>query len=68
VKNLLLFAVCFVMSAGVTAGLSTAALASIQLGSEQGVGSCYEVKPICIGGGHPVCMCTVTMQCYWVCK
>lgn len=34
---------------------------------EQGYGSCYEVKPICIQGS-PQCVCTVTQQCFWACR
>lgn len=33
-----------------------------------GYGSCYEARPICVGGGSPTCMCTVTQRCYWVCR
>jgi hypothetical protein len=31
------------------------------------IGSCYSVAPICIQG-HPVCVCTLTMQCFWTCQ
>ena len=51
-----------------TGMLTGAAVAAAQLSEEQGVGSCYEAQPICIGGGKPQCMCTYTQQCYWVCK
>lgn len=33
----------------------------------QGIGGCYEAKPICISG-KPVCMCTVTQDCHWACR
>jgi hypothetical protein len=36
------------------------------LPSPQDVGSCYSVQPICIVG-HPVCLCTITLNCYWAC-
>lgn len=33
----------------------------------QGVGSCYEVKPICLMG-RPVCLCDLNLQCSWACR
>lgn len=32
------------------------------------VGSCYSVQPICMYPSQAVCMCNVSMQCYWACR
>lgn len=50
------------VTAFVVAGLSVD-----DVEAPSGTGSCYEAKPICMQG-HPVCMCTLSQQCYWVCK
>lgn len=34
--------------------------------ADQDVGSCYSVKPICIGSS-PLCVCDNVRNCYWVC-
>jgi hypothetical protein len=58
-KAIIIAAVAFLI-AGVAAGAEP--------GPElEGKGSCYEVKPICIQGA-PVCMCTITLDCYWACR
>ena len=31
-------------------------------------GSCYSVKPICLGNTTLVCLCSYNMTCYWACK
>lgn len=33
-----------------------------------GVGSCYEVRPICMPPQNPLCICDLTYNCMWVCK
>lgn len=35
--------------------------------AQAGVGSCYEPKPFCFGG-HPTCICDLTMNCMWACR
>jgi hypothetical protein len=37
--------------------------------AESDYGSCYSVRPICVGyGTAPVCMCNQSMQCFWACR
>ncbi len=33
-----------------------------------GIGSCYEVAPICLYPQAPLCICDQQMRCMWVCK
>lgn len=33
-----------------------------------GIGSCYEVRPLCMYPQTPLCICDSTMNCFWVCK
>lgn len=35
--------------------------------SEQDIGSCYSLRPICTMGS-PVCMCDYSMNCFWACR
>jgi hypothetical protein len=35
--------------------------------AQAGIGSCYEVKPICMQG-QAVCLCNQYNQCFWACR
>lgn len=34
----------------------------------EGVGSCWEIKPMCFAGQHAICLCDIVQNCFWVCK
>lgn len=36
--------------------------------SEADVGSCYSVKPICMGSQRAVCVCDYAQNCFWACR
>lgn len=50
----------------ITATIIAAAFATTSASAD--IGSCYSPKPFCYGNTSPVCMCTITQQCWWACR
>jgi hypothetical protein len=48
-------------------GLVTGLGAEASEPEEQGIGSCWEVKPICMPMQKPRCFCNTMNSCMWVC-
>lgn len=56
IVGIILFACAF------TIGLTT----STEKESVAGIGSCWEIKPLCMSGHH-LCICGQMNNCMWVC-
>jgi hypothetical protein len=41
---------------------------SYEAPAPMGIGSCYELKPLCMSPQVPLCICDTQNRCFWVCK
>jgi hypothetical protein len=44
------------------------AIIATEAPAQAGVGSCYEVRPLCMWPQSPLCICDMTQNCMWVCR
>lgn len=40
---------------------------TVSLAAHADIGSCYSPRPICISG-YPVCICDISLNCFWACR